>query len=927
MADLVDEPDDIDFAAGQAELDDLVAQAAAYAQADDVTTTDLVAHASAEDRRALLIERRTEVERIRQDVAQRADALERQMKTQIEQMRSKIRKAQQALEPLRQQAKELGEGISMIEGYLGIGEGIERLREGEPAAADETVWVRQLVLGWDEEVAVTTDGGLDHSNRDEFIDWLLADDAHVTQIAPEAKCVVAVRPRANPKDYGDDLPLGVLLALADADRQTFLLIRNGGNLYLHTPRDFDAGKLLVPDPAEFESLYTVERRDWDTGRVERVQLQPGTHAWDEAERAADARRRYYMRGALVLEGLLHRTAVFHPVPADASFVRTESYDAGHTGVILDGVRALGSGLESWPEYQKRLTADLRVGMRVLIAPGRREEGEVEVYPPDARGFDSNAVHMIEDRAPGDTPFTVRFTRTDMRYGYEFVEDGQSWGRWGEWPYKKRASVTVHPAGFDRVVPLDLMDPADVDRFLTSRLERRHYLTMFPLLKAARRILADEAAAEAPFRLMLTGHLANTHDVDIATVEADLDDLIAWYKGRRRDYRPLVYRDHGDELAARKGAISEITDEYGRRLTARRKPVNQPLVDRLASIPGTLLVARRRDGKYMHVAPTDGSKVYVTITPHGVRSGPGEAQEWVTIGRRTAQWQILWTAPEFEAWPIHASPKLHPTGPQMAAALAAIRETDLVNPDDNYGAACAVTYSPRSNRFEVWRHSHTRSGRSWEHGEWSVPDSATRCDGFNWQAKPDGGVTVTHDYWDGSHTYSGWGVDHWRDPNKRDRYGEGDAKVVLFESPEAIAEAHAAHDRYLVYKEESSARDAARSVVRAAVLGAAETAWGAAVEERLYAAFVEQYSDPSLWEGHRKSIRTPRCPNGDLWAILHRSKHTSGLPPDTRWAEVAGRLVTDCAAEAGIDIDASWDGIAFGDLPDEPPIAAESDSDR
>lgn len=923
---LIDDVPEVDFEAGQAELDALEQRARDYAEqaerqaAGDFGTDIAIVDASPVERRELLVSKRAEIERTRQALAAQTEALERQLKTEMERMDALMR-------PLQEQAKILGQGIQMIEGYLGVGEDIESLRDGAPAAADETIWVRQLVLGMDEECAITDydmdpkmakefRDGIDSSTIWVFIEWLLADERHVDQLVPEQKCVVALRPRRNPKPYGEEFQSWDALMRMMGDTETYLLIRNGENLYLYTPKNFDAGKLLVPDPSEIEALYTREEYDPTAGRTRRVKIEPGSFHWDKAEKEADAYRRYYMRGALVLEGLLHRTAVFHPVPDGASFIQTESYESGATGVVLDGINTLASGQETWKEYQRRLIADLRKGMRVLVRVHNKgryqsddrwyswdvDRGQGYIFSPERAEDPPSGPLAIDEMDKFGNPI-IRYARTEQIW----VEPRDRWGRAEYRTPKTRASVRVGRFT-STLIPLDLMDLPTIERFINSRAERANYADIMPLLKEARKVLIAEAEAEAPFRLMMTGILAKDNNVDIATVEADLDDLIEWFKHGRVDYRPIAFdATDEDEKIAQWQAIEALSNEYTRRLADRAKPVKQALVDRLAAIPGTLLVARKRDGKYVHVAPTDGSDVYVTITEYGARGAvSGEPREWVIIGRRTKQWQVLWTAPAYDSWPIFASPSRTPTGPQMAEALALIEaDEDVMEADDRHGPACAVVYDHKTNQFVVWHVLHTFNGRA---------DAITGYQNYDWRNTADGIVVERA----GRSNSSAWDPGVWRDPNYRAVYGDRDhRRTILREWPEAIAAA----DKIAAEVREREAISAKKRNQwwrdHAAVVGPTAKAWLEAAEERRLAVFIEQYGDASLWEGHRKTL--PKLSAPDINGIYHAAPN--GLE------DVAGKLVLEAAAEYGVELDdpETWEGVRFGEMP-EPADDDDDDDD-
>lgn len=108
---------------------------------------------------------------------------------------------------LSKQIERAEEAIWMINAYLGKDEEIVQIKKGKPAPADTKICVRQLVLFMDEESAVADDkakrGGIDFTNIEEFDAWV-KEPAHLHQILPEEKGVIAIKPRRSDKHYDDN---------------------------------------------------------------------------------------------------------------------------------------------------------------------------------------------------------------------------------------------------------------------------------------------------------------------------------------------------------------------------------------------------------------------------------------------------------------------------------------------------------------------------------------------------------------------------------------------------------------------------------------------------------------------------------------------------------------------------------------------------
>ncbi|MGW6214317.1 hypothetical protein [Streptomyces sp. NPDC055109] len=154
------------------------------------------------------------------------DDVDRRTKRLRDLMQAQMHAAHQALAPLKAQAARMQEGIDATTLYLGIDEGIETLRDGEPAGADTPVVLRQMVLSAGQECMVAAeDGGLDVEGLDDFFAWLLADSRHLDQVLPEPKGIVALVPSRTERRYGADPWFNA--AMKKANAATFFLVRNG----------------------------------------------------------------------------------------------------------------------------------------------------------------------------------------------------------------------------------------------------------------------------------------------------------------------------------------------------------------------------------------------------------------------------------------------------------------------------------------------------------------------------------------------------------------------------------------------------------------------------------------------------------------------------------------------------------------------------
>ncbi|MEV8546963.1 hypothetical protein [Streptomyces sp. NPDC051572] len=765
----------------------------------------------------------------------------RQLQEEIDRRRERLRElmqaqmaaAHRALAPLRAQAARMEEGITAISLYLGIEEGIEMLRDGEPAPADTPVALRQLVLSADQECMVAAEsGGLDVDGLDAFFAWLLADNRNLDQVLPEPKGIVALVPSRTERRYARDAWFNA--AMREANTQTFFLVRNGERLYA-VFNELKLTRRLFPAADEFADLF----RDHH-GRS----LQPGSLQWKAAEEKADATRRFYMQVGLLLEGLVHRTTILHPHPAEGlSLLDHEAIDAGRVVLIPDAedTYALTDGSERFVDWQKRLNAQLRPGMRVIVASkseafrglayGRDHyrTGHSRLYPTTANAPDPRTVYTIEERRP-DGGLVIRYERTD-----------EVWTDQGLRAARVRASCTVR-AEDHFVLAYDAADPELLRAFLRNRVNREHYLDMVPVINAAIAAKEQERAAEAPFRQMVVGLLMQQADVSLAEAEEAVVGLVDWWKFANRVHRPLMGRGAEADAKAARGIVAE----YRRRQRTEYSRAAQEIVEALAAEhPDALLIAQAHAGHLVVLTP-HANGPFVAEHTYNRRGQLRGSREWVLPGVRPNRWTVLRGTSEWESWDRGGTLAEHLSGPEREAlADEAVRLARTEFPDRE---VAAVTLQGRHDVI-AWMVS------SWGEADEDHPATGKAETvtlegyGFSWhrdrrqQAVVGPCASFGQCNWDrlgGQHPWeAAW----------------GQVVAALRLDTDLVRRAEAAHARYqAVAHRREEIRDAARAAYRAA-----ESIWNERQEQKAYNAFLTEFGEPSLWEGHRKTIKLPPMP--------------------------------------------------------------------
>lgn len=828
----------------------------------------------------------------------RAEAMKKQMRLRdlTEQVRREMERVagetRALMEPLEAQVARMNEGLWTVNLYLGDDEEIEVLAEGAPAPADTAFTLRQGVLSMDEETAALAEsGGIDAMNLPLFDEWV-ARPENLAQILPEPKGVVALVPRRRGRNYEDPWRNR---AMAEENAWTYFLIRNGENVY-RIRTDFVVGKHLVPGSREFTALFTKQVRGAG-GEWENVEILPGTHAWEKASEAADAKNRHYMRVALILQGLVDRTPILHPLPTGGlNLLDQRTYDDGRAHLLMDAEAMLTDGRESFYDWLARLNSELRVGMRIIGSFNTDEFKDAggEYYErsnygpghysandrvtPRARNQweqdrpESNVIYYLGGRTEyqGMEAFTFKFERDE---------------RWinGELRVPKNRATCIVTATDKFVLPFDLVTVEEMRYYLRSRVNRTAYEHMFPLLKTAIAAKETEAAEEAPFRDLLAAELTKVDSdldpADMAAARAVLDPLVDWWKIGNKHHRALV-----GEPDAEKRAIKAIIAEHLARkgdLAVADADAEAAVVKRLRDQdPSIMFVARKRDGGYLAFAPQPrrydsrvaAADLWVVEYTTTKTARTIKKREWLTVTARPAGLRVLFEATAWKSWDKTGSPNSDLTDDEIDEILAElvpgvvdrVRDGWVTNSWAGVEASApvdvtmlGVTHAPDQRGFKVWMteafmpETLSRAPRA-DSGADDVPHYRDYIVKAQWSKKGRGGVTLSQpllEKQDGDRWYSrgGSAAEPWRHVWEGKERGPGVISTNAAGQAHTTARAEAIEQFKAARKALQEPSDVSLRHVQKGIR--------AAKEQIAYEQFVAEYLDPDLWDGHVKILRS------------------------------------------------------------------------
>lgn len=634
--------------------DNLTATDVTPALTQDPALTREQAHEAARTAAEQQIALQAQMAKAQAEVDAQKAALAEQVRAIEAASRAQMEALQTQLAPLQEQAERAAEVINALDLYLGSGERVEVLWDGEPAAAGAPIHVFQQVLRMDEEALYL---GTDWRDAEAFFDWITADFANVRQVLPADKSVVVVRPTARRSQERDAL---TNIQRDIENRRCFWLFRNGTVVSLMTTEDIEIKNRILPLQTEFASFF--ENR---FGKIE-----PGTDAWAQAERNASKAERHYLKIMLTIQGVIDRTTVFAPLPENG--VNIMSMGAHETGKVVivadaDETKMLPDGRPPFGEWLKAKMAALRPGLRVI---GNWHNPEFKHLGYDTTSWRLNHPRMrprsCESRPSPDVPHLVTKRRDGMLV-VPFDRTEKLWlkdDRWGSETLrtpKQRGSVLVDPDEDTWVLPFDLISLAEIDYYMNSRDARSQQLReTIPALRAARRAKIAEAEAEADFRLLLTGKVTKA-GADADDAAGIVDDLVHRWKIEQAWARPL--KGTPEEEAA---ALAGIMRMYAKDVEAANDPVAGRVLEAARSIDGLMAVGRNRAGDWYAFAPTAGAyveNVFMDRTRIYRNGRLGKTDQWFRMQYRTAAaLHLVEETDVWSQWDFFADPNLYPTGP-------------------------------------------------------------------------------------------------------------------------------------------------------------------------------------------------------------------------------------------------------------------------
>lgn len=506
--------------------------------------------------------------------------------------------------------------IFTIELYLGINEDIVQIQEGNKADVNEKIHFRQSVLFMDEEVGDPEDDGIDFNKIQDFDDWLCRKENYKKVIPEaKGVVVIRVRrddkhyvdnPFINAMMNKENHKTYILIRNGDC------LFRIWADIIIF-PRLFPMRNELQDLKDRWDAIqskYNPEGSS-DVTIKNREGNEEHINGEEAIEKMEDEIFRY-KRQFIILQGLLDRTDVFNPVPHPIKLLESATLENDIVRFIYDGEVALpDSRIEFW-DWHTKLNEDIDVGSRIFVIGGGVDEGrmdsrftrdskysyhnikmptdvytvygfiteksraikvlnpEYDIAKADKNHFfmrdrkiedgddywdkkdkhqckyidkkDENNITVYEDYNQHN--LCIKFKSNDeVRNWWDRYDDGHE--------RKNRLRYQIFKEDKD-VLNYDALSLEDVEFYLNSRVNRRHYLKMMPLLWQIKQARIEELKWEKAFVQMMQDELARELKVN-SIVSDKILEQIEWYKLKNKWKRP-VRKDDAKALRMIKNRI-------------------------------------------------------------------------------------------------------------------------------------------------------------------------------------------------------------------------------------------------------------------------------------------------------------------------------------------------------------------------------------
>lgn len=453
--------------------------------------------------------------------------------------------------PMKAQAKQMKGVIGQIEDrlltvslYAGLTEEAVQCCEGAVAGMGEPLHIMQRRFYMDEECLLSyVPGGIDIRTVDQFDRWICQPE-HRDRILPFPRTMVAFRVRRAQKerDSATFMEAFVNIQLAQADKTTFLYVRNGEQVW-RINCDFTFGESLFPTETglgvepmminvswtgdvemmpvrEYEDRLTewtakkALHDEWEANNPKQhwmhnphrlsTEFEPskwqrfdsGSVYHDEGVTKIQAEMKQNNRLAVIVQGLFDRSAVLHPHPPVRVW-EPHSFERAVT-LVRDAETVVHGEAPDFEAYRREVNASLGVGSVVVgqeeVWLRREADRENTRQRNDWRCRDPRNYTRFRpygNPGPGRLAKIVDWKPRSRKATFEWEREMRGRDSWG-----KSAPVSMQ-VDADALFNVSAYQPGDFKRFLADHRTREQYLQWAPFMLAAEDYHAGKLALGKP----------------------------------------------------------------------------------------------------------------------------------------------------------------------------------------------------------------------------------------------------------------------------------------------------------------------------------------------------------------------------------------------------------------------------------------------
>ena len=421
--------------------------------------------------------------------------------------------------------------ITVLNLYTGKNVDIQQVADGEPADPCELLSLRQRILYMDEELCAELDHEADYTDIPTFVESL-RDPAFLSVIAPEPRCVVAVKPKRHEMGYRSGDPY--YDAARDAwNRHTYLVFRNGEKVYVLDSEDLELWDYAFPH-SDFEEKFQQQMAD------------PGQSFKGSLQNKHESERYRTTKYMVFLQGIIDSSPdILGPFKTAPNIMKHQGID-----LVRDDENLIGTGRKPWREFRDEKNEFIRRGTRILYDGGKRlSDGRVHwnsggefpkyyAYEASMPEFPGSGIYHADSyervvRYEGGKPVTEVADYLVFRY----LPGDTVWKR-GYYGYDEADRKNKVAWKFDKnhVLNYDAVTVDELQGYLSDRTLREDFRDMMPLLKKTLLEKRKEERDEADFKALLA-YEAKKSTGRACPAEA-IDEAVAWWKQKVIFTRPL-----------------------------------------------------------------------------------------------------------------------------------------------------------------------------------------------------------------------------------------------------------------------------------------------------------------------------------------------------------------------------------------------------